>query len=166
MRQRMSGERWADITEAGYSSDGERGQDGESGRGRSRGGERAARTERAAQRLVRAAAAALVPLGRVRAGAGVIAAATLADAGPEAGNMAGLPGGFAELMLAYHGYMDLDAALRGPFCKERATFKTPTGVPPFALGPGDLTVFNVMYEVIRKLNHILLVGRFSAPRRS
>jgi hypothetical protein len=44
----MSVEGWADITEAGASTDGERG----------RGGERATRTERATQHLVRPLAAA------------------------------------------------------------------------------------------------------------
>jgi hypothetical protein len=97
---------------------------------------------------------------RARAVREALAAATLADAGSAAGNMAGLPGGFEQLMIAYHDYIALDAALRGPFCRERAAFKPVLGVPPFAQGPGDFAVFNDIYEVIRKLNHMLLVGRF------
>ena len=34
------------------------------------------------------------------------------------------------------------------------------GAQPFAQGPGDIAVFAVIYEVIQKLHHMLLVGRF------
>jgi hypothetical protein len=40
------------------------------------------------------------------------------------------------------------------------TYKPVLGVPPFAQGPGDIVVFAAIYENIRKLNHMLLVGSF------
>jgi hypothetical protein len=61
-------------------------------------------------------------------------------------------------MLACHEYIALDAALRVTFCKERAAFTPVLGVLPFDQGPGNIAVFTAIYEVIRKLNHILLVG--------
>ena len=69
--------------------------------------------------------------------------------------------GFDQLMLAYLEYIALsDAQTRVAFCNEHAAFKPVLGFPPFAQGPGNMAVCTVIYEVIRKLNHILLVGCF------
>ena len=101
MLHHMSVERWADITEAGASSDGERGSGG-------RGGERATRTERAAQRLVHEVVAVPLPPGRV-----CVAEGGIAGGEPEAGSMLAAANfaGFATLLDAY-----LESAIEVPYC--------------------------------------------------
>ena len=43
---------------------------------------------------------------------------------------------------------------------ERKSYKPVLGVSPFSQGPGDIATFAAIYEVVRKLAYILLVGRF------
>jgi hypothetical protein len=51
-------------------------------------------------------------------------------------------------------------AARRAFLDERKSYRPVLGVPPFGQGPGDITVFAAICEMIRKLNHMLLVGRY------
>jgi hypothetical protein len=146
----MSVEMWADITEADASTDGER------GRGR-REGERVTRTELTSQRLVRAAAAAPLPPGRVRAVKGGI---TVSES--TAGSMSAVANlaGFAMLLDAYLGYYSLDESSRVEFLGEHRTYMPVLGVPPLGQGPGDMAAFATIYEIIRKFNHMILVCRY------
>jgi hypothetical protein len=104
-----------------------------------------------------ACAVATVPLpsGRVR---------VAVDGGPAAGSNMAPPSpfaGFDTIQDAYLEYLALaDAPARLAFTREHANYKTVLGVPPFDQGPGDIAVFTVIYEIIRKLNHMLLVGSF------
>jgi hypothetical protein len=96
-------------------------------RSSSSGGERSARTERATQRWVWAAAAELVPLGRVRAGTGGIP-----DVGPTAGSMAeeATFAGFDTLMRGYQEYQALsDPQAHAAFIKGHASYTPVLGVP-------------------------------------
>jgi len=62
------------------------------------------------------------------------------------------------------GYQDyralLDDNARLTFLKERVSYRPVLGVPPFGQGPGDIAVFAYIYEIIHKLNHMLLVGSY------
>ena len=72
-------------------------------------------------------------------------------------------GGFDTLLGGYQDYLALYAQARGLFIRDRLSYKPVLGVPPFAQGPGDIAVFSAIYEIIRKLNHMLLVGRIPHP---
>jgi hypothetical protein len=75
--------------------------------------------------------------------------------------------GFDTIQDAYLEYLALsDAPARLAFTRERANYKPVLGVLPFDQGPGDITVFTAIYEIIRKLNHMFLVAAFTALRRS
>ena len=91
-----------------------------------------------------------------------LATAALAGVGPAAGDMSAAVnfGGFDTLLGGYQDYLALYAQARGLFIRDRLSYKPVLGVPPFAQGPGDIAVFSAIYEIIRKLNHMLLVGRF------
>ena len=43
------------------------------------------------------------------------------------------------------------------FIGDRKTYWPVLGVPPFDQGPGDIAMFAAIYEIIHKLNHMLLV---------
>ena len=66
-------------------------------------------------------------------------------------------------MRGYQDYLAMaDAQARTAFTRQRLSYRTVLGVPPFVTvqGPVDIAVFAAIYEIIRKLNHMLLVGRF------
>ena len=70
-------------------------------------------------------------------------------------------GGFNTLMRGYQDYLAMaDAQTRTTFTRDCLTYKPVLGVPPFAQGPGYIAVFAAIYEILRKLNHMHLVGRF------
>ena len=87
-----------------------------------------------------------------------------ADGRPVAGcNMAAQSpfAGFDTIQDTYLEYMALlDAPARLEFTRERANYKPGLGVPSFDQGPGDIAVLTSIYEIIHKLNHMLLVGLF------
>jgi hypothetical protein len=89
-------------------------------------------------------------------------AATLAGGGSVAGTMASEAnfGEFDMLMRAYQEYLAMDAPARAAFLRESLAYKPVLGAPLFEQGPGDNAAFAAIYEIIRKLNHMLLVGRF------
>ena len=69
-------------------------------------------------------------------------------------------------MRGYQDYLAMaDAQARTAFTRERLSYRTVLGVPPFVTvqGPVDIAVFAAIYEIIRKLNHMLLVGRIPHP---
>jgi hypothetical protein len=140
-------------------------------RPRQTGKERAAaRTERAAQRLVRAAATSPLPTGRVRFAAGGSAAggpATgSAGGGPAAGGMSAAANfaGFAELLHAHLNHHAMPADEGTAFIVDSRTYLPVLGVSPFGQGPGDMAAFIAIYEIIRKINRILLVGCYCGPQ--
>ena len=66
----------------------------------------------------------------------------------------------AQLIEAYTQFTGLEAAEQRSHLQERKSYKPVMGVVPFSQGPGDITTFATMYEVVRKLAYILVVGRF------
>ena len=74
--------------------------------------------------------------------------------------MAAVLPGFAQLNEAYTQFIVLGAEEQRAHLQERKSYKPVLGVAPFSLGPGDITTFAAIYEVVRKLAYILLVGRF------
>ena len=54
----------------------------------------------------------------------------------------------------------MDDNARLTFLKERVSYRPVLGVPPFGQGPGDIAVLADIYEIIHKLNHMLLVGSY------
>ncbi len=99
-----------------------------------------------------------------------LAAADLADVGPAAGGIAGagpeagcmsLAANFADfnkLMQGFQDYLALtDDQAHLTFIKECVSYRPVLGVQPFAQGQGDIALFPAIYEIIHKLNHMLLV---------
>ena len=58
----------------------------------------------------------------------------------------------------------MDDNARLTFLKERVSYRPVLGVPPFGQGPGDIAVLADIYEIIHKLNHMLLVGSYHCPQ--
>jgi hypothetical protein len=54
----------------------------------------------------------------------------------------------------------MDADAQAQYLGERRSWKPQPSSPPFSLAPGDLAVFAQVYEIIRKLNSTLIIGRF------
>ena len=95
--------------------------------------------------------------------AATLTAGGIAGVGPVADGMPAPPNiaGFDQLTNGYQDYQALvDNAARRAFLDERKSYRPVLGVPPFGQGPGDITVFAAICEMIRKLNHMLLVGRY------
>ena len=74
--------------------------------------------------------------------------------------MAALPPGFAQLNEAYFYFIGLGEDAQRVHLQDRKSYKPVLGVAPFSAGPGDIAIFAAIYEVVRKLAYILLVGRF------
>ena len=69
------------------------------------------------------------------------------------------------LMRGYQDCRDLeDEATSVAFIGDRKTYLPVLGVPPFDQGPGDIAMFAAIYEIIHKLNHMLLVGSYHCPQ--
>jgi hypothetical protein len=66
--------------------------------------------------------------------------------------------GFDPLVRRYQDYLAL--ADPQPFLRDRPSYKPLLGVTAFAQCPVDIAVFAAIYEIICKLNHMLLVCRF------
>ena len=77
--------------------------------------------------------------------------------------MADLPG-LDPLAAAYAHFAALEATAQKDYLADRKNFKPPPGMPPFPHGPGAIEIFALVYEVVRKLAHTLLVGRFFGPQ--
>jgi hypothetical protein len=90
----------------------------------------------------------------------VLAAVTLTDVWTETGSIAFSANfvGFNTLLCGYQEYIAL-ADLQ-QFLRDHASYKPVLGVTVFDQGPGDIAVFAALYEIICKLNYVLLVGRF------
>ena len=74
--------------------------------------------------------------------------------------MAALLPGFAQLNEGYTQFIGLGEAEQRAHLQERKSYKPVLGVASFSLGPGDITTFAAIYEIVRKIAYILLVGRF------
>ena len=74
--------------------------------------------------------------------------------------MAAILPGLAQLHEAYTHFIGLGEAEQRTYLQERKSYKPVLGVAPFSQGPGDIATFAAIYEVVRKLAYILLVGRF------
>jgi hypothetical protein len=160
----MSVDQWAVITEANSGSDWEicscR-----------RGGERAASlTDLTVQRLVRAADMVPLPRGRVRVVVGGSSgggpAAGSAVGGLAAGNMTSEANcaGIDALLHPHLTHHTMPAAEGLEFIRDRRTYQPVLDVSPFGQGPGDIAVFAVIYEIICKITHMLLVGSYFGPQ--
>jgi hypothetical protein len=73
--------------------------------------------------------------------------------------MAALPG-LDPLAADYTQCTALGENEKKEFLKERRNFKPMLGIPPLAQDTRNIETFVIVYEVVRKLTHILLVGRF------
>ena len=74
--------------------------------------------------------------------------------------MAAILPGFAQLNEAYTQFIGLGADQQRAHLHERKSYKPVLGVASFSLGPGDIATFAAIYEIVRKIAYILLVGRF------
>jgi len=165
----MRSERWADLAEDDEAHDAVADPAVQSERGRRCGArvQRAERAERATQRAARAAAdgpvlregARAAAEGRVRtmgdqvrAGAGGGQVQARAGAGLQ-------PGGFRPLQEAYEAFLAMDEEARTRYLADRKSWKPQAG-SPCGLAPSDIAVFALVYEIIRKLAHTLIIGRF------
>ena len=74
--------------------------------------------------------------------------------------MAALLPGFTQLNEAYVHFIGLGEDERRAHLQERKSYKPVLDVAPFSTVPGDIATFSSIYEVVRKLAYILLVGRF------
>ena len=74
--------------------------------------------------------------------------------------MAALLPGFAQLNEGYTHFIGLGEAEQRAHLQERKSYKPVLGVASFSLGPGDIATFAAIYEIVRKIAYILLVGRF------
>ena len=63
--------------------------------------------------------------------------------------VAPLPG-LAQLTEAYTQFIGLEAAEQRAYLLERQSYKPVLGVAPFSQGPGDISTFAAIYEVVRK----------------
>jgi hypothetical protein len=92
----------------------------------------------------------------------VLEAATLTVVGSAAVDMTATANfvGFNTLIRAYQDYLAMDAQARVTSIRDSLSYKPVLGARPFAQGPGDIAVFYTIYEIIHKLNHKLLIGRF------
>jgi hypothetical protein len=105
-----------------------------------------------------------------------LSAAALSDGGPTVGGIAvGGPAagsmvaeanfaGFDMLLRTYLDYHDLEEQASLAFLGERRTCRPVLGILPFCQGPDDMAAFPAIYEIIRKINHMLLVGRYFGPQ--
>jgi hypothetical protein len=69
-------------------------------------------------------------------------------------------GGFSQLQEGFLAFVALDAEARAQYLAERRSWKPQSSPLPFSLAPSNITVFAQVYEIIRKLNATLLIGRF------
>jgi hypothetical protein len=72
--------------------------------------------------------------------------------------------GFDMLLITYQEYYTLEEESLLEFLGQRRTYLPVLGVPPVGQGPGDMAAFAAIYEIICKLNHMLLVGRYFGPQ--
>jgi hypothetical protein len=74
--------------------------------------------------------------------------------------VAAIFGGFDMIMRAYQEYLAMDAPGLSVFLRDSLAYKPVLGAPLFDQGPGDIASFAAIYEIIHKLNQLLLIGRF------
>ena len=68
--------------------------------------------------------------------------------------------GLTQLLQTYLQFVALVEATKRSYLLDRKSWKPTMGTPPFAHGPGDISTFASMYDVVRKLALTLVVGRF------
>ena len=71
---------------------------------------------------------------------------------------------FDTLLDTYLEYCALEESERVEFLGEHRTYRPLLGVPPFGQGQVDMAAFATIYEIIHKLNHMLLVSHYFGPQ--
>jgi hypothetical protein len=65
-----------------------------------------------------------------------------------------------DLHLAYLEFKRFEAGTQALFLRERAHIKVGLGGLPFDRGPRDIATFSELHELVRKIVHTLMVGRY------
>jgi hypothetical protein len=96
----------------------------------------------------------------------VLAAATLLVGEPAEGIMATAANvaGLELLIRAHVTYRAMTLEEGVVFTKDLTTYLPVLDVSPFGQGPDDMASFASIYEIIRKLTHMLLVGGYFSPQ--